>query len=647
MGTVFKNLVLHDYQEKSFYHALRTKGFVILAGLSGTGKTKIFEEFCVNFDIFYKIGKYCGITMLKNNSIKYLIDCLEEIINENLNKWKHFSGILDTQNYRINVESLDNNIIKLLNEINITKTELCLHYLISEKKYKKRNSIGGLDDFIEVYEAEEKLVNDIIPVLKKIKNLEIINDEDLQKAFSPKVKEFIWFLYHPKDYPNYLAIIGEVFEYLENEIFSKEQEIFKLRKLFLSIRPDFKDSKSLLGFFNPIKGEYQKPELLDFILKAQKEYIQYGKFASPYFVLFDEMNLARVEYYFADFLSVLESKRVESKSDVDNEMIKNIKDENNNGVSEDKLIGFYSKPIILHTENLPDIPQKLYLPPNLYFIGSVNVDETTYMFSPKVLDRAFTIEFDADIEMYIQRISEQNTNETCGIENQDEMNSQTEEGTDEHSEYLESQHEDLQMATQVGHNAYSREVAITTNQQDAQGFELADFLRGGKFTIIQKDCVSKIAKTVNQQLEKSYQDILKEIFSILKPYGLHFGYRVFDEVMMFMFNATTDTQYNMDPTEALDLAIKMKILPKFHGTRQKLESPIKKFINYCKKLEISKDNDKYDDKYLNPQSIPVVTKDRKVKFDDDTEFEFFFPHTARKLIEMLYKLQTQGFASFF
>ncbi|MEM1973669.1 MAG: hypothetical protein QXN68_02645, partial [Thermoplasmata archaeon] len=109
------------------------------------------------------------------------------------------------------------------------------------------------------------------------------------------------------------------------------------------VRPDFKDSKSLLGFYNPLKSEYQKSELLDFILEAQKEYVEWGVLAAPYLVLFDEMNLARVEYYFADFLSVLESKRVENESDVDDEMRNNVKDENNNEVSKDKLIGFLFK----------------------------------------------------------------------------------------------------------------------------------------------------------------------------------------------------------------------------------------------------------------------------------------------------------------
>ena len=76
---------------------------------------------------------------------------------------------------------------------------------------------------------------------------------------------------------------------------------------------------------------------------------------NPYFLILDEMNLSHVERYFADFLSAIES----------------------------------GEEIPLYGNN-----DKLTLPDNLFIIGTVNVDETTYMFSPKVLDRANTIEFD-------------------------------------------------------------------------------------------------------------------------------------------------------------------------------------------------------------------------------------------------------------
>ena len=86
-----------------------------------------------------------------------------------------------------------------------------------------------------------------------------------------------------------------------------------------------------------------------------------------------------MEYYFADLLSVLKSGRDE------------------NGETDEPLRFVYGE--VEEGETPP--PPTLKLPPNLYFIGTVNVDETTHSFSPKVLDRAFSLEFlDVDLEQY-------------------------------------------------------------------------------------------------------------------------------------------------------------------------------------------------------------------------------------------------------
>jgi 5-methylcytosine-specific restriction enzyme B len=89
----------------------------------------------------------------------------------------------------------------------------------------------------------------------------------------------------------------------------------------------------------------------------------------PYFICLDEMNLARVEYYLSDYLSLIESR--EFKGDE---------------IVTDKLFSDN-----YHEEG--SAYENLYLPDNLYIIGTVNMDDTTYAFSRKVLDRANTIEF--------------------------------------------------------------------------------------------------------------------------------------------------------------------------------------------------------------------------------------------------------------
>ena len=137
--------------------------------------------------------------------------------------------------------------------------------------------------------------------------------------------------------------------------------------LFVTVRPDWRDSKSLLGYYNPLTGAYEWTPFLRFLLRAVQSYEARDGLA--WFVILDEMNLAHVEYYFADLLSVLESGRDED------------------GWTREPLrLGYPDEA----AGNLP--PRELKLPPNLYIVGTVNVDETTHAFSPKVLDRAFTLE---------------------------------------------------------------------------------------------------------------------------------------------------------------------------------------------------------------------------------------------------------------
>jgi MoxR-like ATPase len=130
----------------------------------------------------------------------------------------------------------------------------------------------------------------------------------------------------------------------------------------IPVRPDWTDSTALLGYYSAIQKKYVMTEFLETVLNAMKEP---GK---PHFIVLDEMNLARVEYYLSDYLSAVESR----------------------------------KPIRLHSESeVNDIPKEITIPRNIYIIGTVNVDETTHSISDKVLDRAFVMTLsDVDLEVY-------------------------------------------------------------------------------------------------------------------------------------------------------------------------------------------------------------------------------------------------------
>ena len=124
----------------------------------------------------------------------------------------------------------------------------------------------------------------------------------------------------------------------------------------VSIGADWTNREPLLGYPNALnKDEYVKPEsgVLQLLMRANKDPDK------PYFLILDEMNLSVVERYFADFLSAMES----------------------------------GEPIKLWDNENGDVPKEIELSKNVFIIGTINVDETTYMFSPKVLDRANVIEF--------------------------------------------------------------------------------------------------------------------------------------------------------------------------------------------------------------------------------------------------------------
>lgn len=140
----------------------------------------------------------------------------------------------------------------------------------------------------------------------------------------------------------------------------------------ISVRPDWNDNSDLIGYKN-LKDQFIEGQLTKII----KEAIKLENKNKPYFICLDEMNLARVEYYFSDYLSIIESRKKQGQDII-----------TDNIVNETELT--------------------LHIPDNIYLIGTVNMDDTTFQFSRKVLDRANTIEFsDVDLEnLFIDTIEE-------------------------------------------------------------------------------------------------------------------------------------------------------------------------------------------------------------------------------------------------
>lgn len=262
----------------------------------------------------------------------------------------------------------------------------------------------------------------------------------------------------------------------------------------VSVGADWTNREPLLGFPNALRPNcYVKPEsgVLDLLIEANRP----ENANKPYFLILDEMNMSYVERYFADFLSAMESKESISLWNSDDK-------------SEDT------------SEETDGVPYKVALPNNLFIIGTINVDETTYMFSPKVLDRANVIEF---------KISKE---EMAG--------------------FLEDMKET------------DRE-SITSK---AAGM-------GGDF--VEKACKKELEK--DDTAVKTLQDFFNE----LKNVNAEFGYRSATEIFRFICQAKTndDATVKMTDNEILDAAIVQKLLPKLHGSRKKLDPVLQKLWKLC------------------------------------------------------------------
>lgn len=252
----------------------------------------------------------------------------------------------------------------------------------------------------------------------------------------------------------------------------------------IPVGADWTNREPLLGYPNALKtDEYVKPDtgVIDLIIQANEN----PNF--PHFLILDEMNLSHVERYFADFLSVMESK----------------------------------EEIPLYAEGTMGngVPAKLKVPSNLFIIGTVNIDETTNMFSPKVLDRANTIEF---------RVT------------QVEM-----------ANFL-SNIKDINMDTLTGKGAgMAKSFLEMAASKDFATIDIAE---------------------INAALVK--------FFGELKKTGAEFGYRSATEILR-LINQLTVLDETLTTHQKIDIAIIQKLLPKLHGSRRKL-SPVLEILGlFC------------------------------------------------------------------
>lgn len=171
-----------------------------------------------------------------------------------------------------------------------------------------------------------------------------------------------------------------------------ESEEYKVQQpknfKMIQVKPNWHDSSELIGYVSRVSGkaEFVAGDFLKFVAKAWED------LDTPFFLCLDEMNLAPVEQYFAEYLSVVESRKCQKDGTVITDSIL----EKNKDVWYSNLIESLTS-----DENVRKQfnEEGISIPQNLIVVGTVNMDETTFSFSRKVLDRAMTIEMN-EVDLY-------------------------------------------------------------------------------------------------------------------------------------------------------------------------------------------------------------------------------------------------------
>ena len=276
----------------------------------------------------------------------------------------------------------------------------------------------------------------------------------------------------------------------------------------VAVGADWTDNRNIVGFVNYLRlsGDgktplYQSTHLLDLVMRAR------ATPRKPFFLILDEMNLSHVERYFADFLSAMESRAGELDLHSD---------------------GGELEQLPVEPDGPPVVPRKLSIPSNVFVIGTVNVDETTYMFSPKVLDRANVIEFrmpDNAVESFLKA----DASKGLAID-------------------------------YAGNGVCERFLALSTQAR-------ADLLPE----------ISDVEAT------KKLSEAFAGVFDLMRDSRLEFGFRTINEISRYL---RVDYELAKDKAawswqNAFDSQLLQKILPKLSGSRRKLEDLLVRLAIFC------------------------------------------------------------------
>lgn len=486
-----------SFSEEQVYNliiSLKTKPFVILSGISGTGKSKIIEL------IAEFLSKRLGY---KNNF---------ELVAVKPN-WTDSRGVFGFQNLLDDTYSItptiklflralnepDKPFFLILDEMNLARVE---HYfsdflsLIESRRYDQSleelyNDIQYSDEFYtelsEIFDRDITLSESII--------LSAIQDENKNFNEVSYYREMPLQQWWFNKYSTSQHILAQF-----------RTEFNQGRKASTSNPELMTDGNRLAGkaFWSRQVGNSYKlkdeSEMDDDTVQKFREIKEYYNEAlEKSAIVLRNKNIVQQKINLHNSLNVL-------KSDQNQQDYSNTSLENNN-IYYSEIDGYY-------------IPSSIEIPMNVYVVGTVNVDETTYDFSPKVLDRSNVIEFN-NIDLY---------------------------------------------------NAYGFGSAFSTTSQSYVNKEKLNF----DIILPTTDDTKKIVSLYEEEFK-----IIIAIFEQLKVNNNHFGYRVFNEISRYILNFSGEEAIHNDLLEAIDLQVLQKILPKLNGTLEDLDPLLDNILIIC------------------------------------------------------------------
>lgn len=515
-----QGLYFADELVANYLLAMQTKRFVILTGISGTGKTKLAQSVAAQFPVHRRATRVAAapegstVITVQPYMLNYSRFVIPAALTE-IGSWEAAEGLRSIGKMPVKYDGgkIEQSFYRSPNR-NVT-------VLLFSREFREW--------FLENFELGDQFA------------IELNTDEPESTGLTiSRVEQ------------------QEVIDTLPNHT-------------VVPVRPDWTDHRGLLGYFNPLIRRYEKTPFLELVMAACDEFQKAkteGREPAPFFAVLDEMNLARVEHYFSDLLSCMES----------------------------------GAPLHLHDELSLEagqidegvaIPRELPLPPNLFVTGTVNVDETTYMFSPKVLDRAFTIELnEVDLQSYTTLDAHQTSESVLDLDK------------------------------------FWGLAGAWRKPEPEDWCELGG-LDGGQ-----------------------YQQWLVDLNQLLKGEGRHFGYRVANEISRFVLLAMKQVvKANNAATVAFDFAVLEKVLPKLNGTQQELHELLRKLFAFA--VNPADPQDELEPLDFSRVDRGGMLREQHESDDLDGAAEAegaakvpVLPHTAHKLWRMARRLRQRGFVSY-